>query len=58
MTRLLFLFIHFILGLLAPLFKWYLISKYKMNFSFKEFKGAPRTASDIDAIERVLAEDA
>ena len=24
-----------------------------MDFSFKEFKGAPRTANDIDAIEKL-----
>lgn len=58
MTRLLSLSIHFILGLLPRLFEGDLISKCKMDFSFKEFKGASRTASDIDAIERVLAEDA
>ena len=47
---------HF--SLLPPLFEGDLISKCKLGFSFKEFKGASRTASGIDAIERVLAEDA
>ena len=55
MTHLLSLSIHFILGLLLPLCEGDLISKGKMDFSFKEFKGASRTANDIDAIERVFA---
>ena len=58
MTHLLSLSIHFILGLLPLLFEGDLISKGKMDFSVKEFKGASRTANDIDAIERVFAEHA
>ena len=58
MTHLLSLSIHFILGLLPLLFEGDLISKGKMDFSVKEFKGASRTADDIDAIERVFVEHA
>ena len=58
MTRLFSLSIHFILGLLPPFFEGDLIFKCKVDFFFKEFKGASRTAIDIDAIERVFAEHA
>ena len=56
MTHLLSLSIHFILGLLPLLFEGDLISKGKMDFSVKEFKGASRTADDIDAIARITQE--
>ena len=46
------------LGLLPLLFEGDLISRGKMDFSLKEFKGASRTANDIDTIERVFAEHA
>ena len=50
--------IHFILASYPRSLRETSFLSVKWAFFFKEFKGASRTASDIDAIERVLAEDA